>query len=85
MADSASYYDCREQATLQRSHGARANDHVAASKPRGEDTARRKSENVLRISRARPGRRLVRLEAHKPGRAWARDFENITRWAGRKG
>ena len=23
------------------------------------------------------------LESHRPGRAWARDFENITRWAGR--
>ena len=23
------------------------------------------------------------LESHSPGRAWARDFENITRWAGR--
>ena len=97
MADSASYADCRDRATPQRSRGARANEHVAASKPRGEgDTARRNSENILRISRARPGRRPVRLEtrclpgrrrvrweSHRPGRAWARDFENITRWAGR--
>ena len=42
-----------------------------------------------RISRARPGRRTVRLKTRWPGRAdrlgraWARDFENTTRWAGR--
>ena len=34
-------------------------------------------------SLAGPGRRRVGLESHRPGRAWARDFENITRWAGR--
>ena len=34
-------------------------------------------------SLAGPGRRRVGLESHGPGRAWARDFENITRWAGR--
>ena len=34
-------------------------------------------------SLAGPGRRRVGLEYHRPGRAWARDFENITRWAGR--
>ena len=49
---------------------ARANEHVAASKPRGGgDTARRNSDNILRISRARPGRRPVRLETRWPGRA----------------
>ena len=63
-----------------------------------ETAARRNSENILRISRARTGRRPVRLETRwpgradvawdwnltdRPGRAWARDFENITRWAGR--
>ena len=54
------------------------------------------TENMLRISRARPGIRPVRLEARwpgrcrvgfdspRPGRAQARDFgNNITRWAGR--
>ena len=30
-----------------------------------------------------PGRRRVGLESHRPGRAWARDFGKITRWAGR--
>ena len=30
-----------------------------------------------------PGRRRVGLESHRPGRAWARDFENVTHWAGR--
>ena len=75
MAESASYADCRERATPQRSRGPRANEHVAASKPRGGDTARRNSENILRISRARPGRRLVRLETRWPGRAdVARDW-----------
>ena len=44
MADSAWYADCRERATPQRSCGARANEHVAASKPRGGDTTRRNSE-----------------------------------------
>ena len=67
MADSASYADWRERATAQRSRGARANDHVAASNPRGAgDTARRNSENS---SRARPGRRPVRLETRWRGRA----------------
>ena len=98
MADSASYADCRERATPQRSRGARASEHVAASKPRGGgDTARRnskkKSENLtgqagqttseIGNSLAGPGRRRVGLESHRPGWAWARDFENITRWAGR--
>ena len=72
MADSASYANyCRERATSQRSRGARANKHVAASKPRGGDTAvaRRNSENIVRISRARPGRRPVRLETRRPDRA----------------
>ena len=71
MADSASYAGCRERATPQRNRGARANKHVAASKPRGggDTAARRNSENILRISRARPGRRPVRLEACWPGRA----------------
>ena len=71
MADSASYAGCRERATPQRSRGARANKHVASSKPRGGGgtAARRNSENILRISRARPGRRPVRLETRWPGRA----------------
>ena len=70
MADSASYADCRERATPQGSRGAWANEHVvAASKPRGGDTARKNSENTVRISRARPGRRPVRLETRWPGRA----------------
>ena len=56
------------QLTPQRSR-ARANEHVAAAKPRGGDTARRNSENILRISRARPGRRPVRLETRWRGRA----------------
>ena len=47
---------------------ARTNEHVAASKPRGGDTARRNSENI-RISRARPDRRPVRLETRWRGRA----------------
>ena len=80
MADSASYADCRERATPQRSRGARANEHVAASKPRGGDTARRNSENTLRISRARPGGRPVRLETRWPGRAdvsWDWDLSDL--------
>ena len=63
------YADCGQRAISQRSHWPRANDHVAASKPRGGDTARRNSENILRISRARPGRRPVRLETRWRGRA----------------
>ena len=35
-------------------------------------------------SMAGPGRRRVGLESHRPGRAWACDFENITGWAGRR-
>ena len=79
MADSASYADCRERATPQRSRGARTIEHVAASKPRrGGDAARRNSENIVRISRARPGRRPVRLETRWPDRAdVARDW-NLT-------
>ena len=42
--------------------------HVAASKPRGDTAARRNSENILRISRARSGRRPVRLETRWPDR-----------------
>ena len=58
------------QSTPQRSRGARANEHVVASKPRGGgDTARRNSENIMRISRARPGRRPVRFETRWLGRA----------------
>ena len=34
-------------------------------------------------SLAGPGRRRVGLESPRPGRAWARDLENVTRWAGR--
>ena len=29
-----------------------------------------------------PGRCRMGFESHGPGRAWAREFENITRWAG---
>ena len=98
MADSASYADCRERAAPQRSRGARAHEDLAASNPRGGDTARRNSENKKKTqnltgqagqttseignSLAGPGRRRVGLESHRPRRAWARDFENITRWAG---
>ena len=65
-----SHADCGQRATSQRSRWARANEHVAASKPPGGgDLARRKSENIMKISRARPGRRPVRLETHWPGRA----------------
>ena len=77
MADSASYADCKEGATPQRSRGARANEHVTPSKPRG-DTARTNSENILRISRARPGRRPVRLETCWPGRAHVAWDWNLT-------
>ena len=35
-------------------------------------------------SLAGPDRRRAGLESPRPGRAWARDFENITRWAGRE-
>ena len=34
-------------------------------------------------SLAGPGRRRVGLEYHRPVRAWARDLQKITRWAGR--
>ena len=98
MADSASYVYRRERATPPRSRGAQANEYVAASKPRG-DTARKNSENIPRItdqagqttselgnSLVGPGRRRVGLESHRPGRAWARDLENITSagWARRR-
>ena len=79
MADSTLNADCRKRAIPQRRCGARANEHVAASKPRGGgDTARRNSEIILRISRARPGRRPVRLETRwssaRPGPC---DSQNI--------
>ena len=81
MVDSASYTDCRERATPQGSRGAWANEHVvAASKPRGGDTARKNSENTVRISRARPGRRPVRLETRWRGRAdvaWDWNLTNL--------
>ena len=88
MADSASYADCEQRVAAQRSRWERANEHVAALKSRGGgDTARRKNENILRISRSKPGRRPVEigsslpgpgrrrvgLESHRPGRAWAHD------------
>ena len=69
MAKFLSYADCRERARPQRNREGRANEHVAASKPRGGDTARRNSENILKISRARPGKRPVRLETRWRGRA----------------
>ena len=90
MADSASNADCRQRATSRRSRGAPANEHVAASKTRGGgDTTQRKSESIMRISRAKgahvsseignslaePGRRRVGMESHRPDRAWARDFK----------
>ena len=89
IAVSSSHTDCRQRATSQRSHRARANEHVASSKTRGGgDSERRNSENIRRISRARPGRRPVRLEtrlragptsrgleSHRPRRAWARDLK----------
>ena len=61
-----------------------------------ETAARRNSENSENLtgqagqttseignSLAGQGRRRVGLKSHRPGRAWARDFENITRRAGR--
>ena len=70
MADSASYADCAQRAAAQRSRSVRANENVAASKPRGGgDKVRRMSKNVLRISRAGPGRRPARLETRWPGQA----------------
>ena len=73
MTDSSSDADCGQRATYQSNRWARANERVAASKPR-EDTARRKSENIMRISSpARPGRRPVRSEPRWPSRpdvAW---------------
>ena len=96
MADSASYADCTERASPQRNRGARANEHVAASKPPGEDSTKKErkcSENrtcqagqttsEIGNSLAGPGRRRVGLEIHRPGRAWALNIENISRWAGR--
>ena len=59
----------RERATSQRSRGARANEHVAATKPRRGDPGRRNSETSLRIARARPGRRPERLETRWRGQA----------------
>ena len=83
MTDSALCADCRERATPQRSRWARANEHAASSKPRGEgDTARRNSEDILRISRARPGRRPVRLETRWPGRAGIGGIGISQTWSG---
>ena len=54
----------------QRHRWARANEHFAASKHRGGgDTEQKKSENIPRISRGRPGRQPVRLESCGPDRA----------------
>ena len=79
MPDSISNDGCEQRAAAQRHCLARANEHVAATRPRGRrETARRESENILRISRAMPGRRYVRLESHTPGRASARGL-NIPR------
>ena len=69
MADSASYADCRERATPQRSRGARANEHVAASKPRGGERHSTEKQRKYFENRARPGRRPVRLGTRWPGRA----------------
>lgn len=69
-ADSASYADCRRRAAAERHAQARANEHFAVSKPRGGgDSTRRKSEEVCRISPARPGRCPLRLESRGPGGA----------------
>ena len=68
MTDSVSYADSRQRATSQRNRGVRANEHVAASKPRGGDSTK-KERSILRISWARPGRRPVILETRWPGRA----------------
>ena len=79
MADFDSYADCGHQATSERSRCARANQHVAASKLRGGGvTARRKGENILRTSQARPGRRPLRLETRWPDRADVLWEQNLT-------
>ena len=70
MADSASYAYGAQRAVAQRKRWAQADEDVAATKPRGGgETAPGISENIMRISRARPGRRPVRLESRGPGRA----------------
>ena len=61
--------DCREQATPQRSRGARAMTSTLLPRNLEQETARRNSENILRISRTRPGRRPVRLETRWRDRA----------------
>ena len=66
---------------------ARANEHVAASKPRGDSTKeeRKYSDNLtgqagqttsgIGSSLGGPGRRRMGLESHRPGQAWARDLK----------
>ena len=70
MADSASYAYGAQRAVAQRKRWAQADEDVAATKPRGGgETGPGISENIMRISRARPGRRPVRLETRWRGRA----------------
>ena len=72
MADSASYAGCGQRGAAQRHRWARANEHIATTKPRGREAARIGSESILKNLRARPGRRSVSLEYRGPGRASAR-------------
>lgn len=66
----ALHADCEQRAAAQRDRWARAEEHVVALKFRGGGaTAQRKSNTNLRISRARPGGRPVRLESRGPGLA----------------
>ena len=88
----ASYVDCGQRATSQRSRWARAHERFAASNPREEETQpEERSKYYVNItghagqttseignSLAGSGRRRVGLESHRPGRSWTRDL-NISR------
>ena len=66
MTDSGSYAARGQRAAAQRHRWMRANEHVVASNVRGGGaTARRQSENDMRLSQARPGRRSVIWESRE--------------------
>ena len=79
MADSASYADCRVRATPPKSRGARANEHVAASKPRGGgDTARSNSENILENPTGQAGQTTSEIGNSLAGPSRRRGDWNLT-------
>ena len=85
MADSASCADFGRRAAAVRHRWARANEHLAASKPQGgNDTARRKRENTAENLTGQAGRSTSETEISwaGPGRADIAWDWNLTDQAG---